>query len=142
MCSEEQCRPHVLGRCRPCGTCPVTNRRDQNPRRGVCSEEHCRRARVVKGMDSKPIVISRAGSSPAVDAICKVIGGYTECPLQVCQLSRSSESTHFLCLRRYVALFDSTRAPDGFRDRRHVPSIYFLTFPNIKRQPYRTKPIQ
>ena len=26
-----------------------------------------RRARVVKGMDSKPIVISRAGSSPAVD---------------------------------------------------------------------------
>ncbi len=27
----------------------------------------CRRARVVKGMDSKPIVISRAGSNPAVD---------------------------------------------------------------------------
>ena len=51
---------------------------------------------------------------PADDAICKVIGGDTECPLRVCHLSRSSESTHFLCLRRYVALFDSTRAPDGF----------------------------
>ena len=45
---------------------------------------------------------------------CKVIGGDTECPLQVCQLSRSSDSTHFLCLRRDVALFDSTRAPDSF----------------------------
>ena len=79
---------------------------------------------------------------PAVDAICKVIFGDTECPLQVCQLSRSSESTHFLFLRRDVALFDSTRAPGGFWDRRHVPPIYFLTFPNIKRQPYHTKPIQ
>ena len=29
----------------------------------------CRRARVLKGMDSKPIVISRAGSCPADDAI-------------------------------------------------------------------------
>ena len=46
--------------------------------------------------------------------LCKVIGGDTECPLQVCQLSRSSESTHFLCLRRDVALFDPTRAPDSF----------------------------
>ena len=44
----------------------------------------------------------------------KVIGGDTEGPLQVCQLSRSSESTHFLFLRRDVALFDSTRAPDSF----------------------------
>ena len=51
---------------------------------------------------------------PAVDAICKVIDGDTECPLQVYQLSRSSESTHFLCIRRDVALFDSTRAPDSF----------------------------
>ena len=51
---------------------------------------------------------------PAVDATCKVIGGDTECPLQVYQLGRSSESTHFLCLRRDVALFDSTRAPDSF----------------------------
>ena len=33
---------------------------------------------------------------------CKVIGGDTECPLQVCQLSRSSESTHFLSLRRDI----------------------------------------
>ena len=39
------------------------------------------------------------------DAICKVIGGDTEYPLQVCQLSRSSESTHFACLRRDVASF-------------------------------------
>ena len=45
-------------------------------------------------------------------------------------------------LRRDVALFVSTRARDSFRDRRHVPPIYFLTFPNIKRQPYHTKPIQ
>ena len=47
-------------------------------------------------------------------AYCKVTGGDTECSLQVCQLSRSSESTHFLCLRRDVALFDSTGAPDSF----------------------------
>ena len=54
------------------------------------------------------------GVSPAVDAICKVIDGGTECPLQVCQLSRSTENTHFLSLRRDVDLFDSTRAPDSF----------------------------
>ena len=40
--SEEQCRPHVLGRFRPCGACPATNRKDQTPRREVCSEEQCR----------------------------------------------------------------------------------------------------
>ena len=34
--------------------------------------------------------------------------------LQVCPLSRSSESTHFLGLRRDVALLDSTRVPDDF----------------------------
>ena len=45
--------------------------------------------------------------------IVKVLSGDTECPLQVCQLSRSSENTHFLSHRRDVALFDSTRAPDG-----------------------------
>ena len=43
----------------------------------------------------------------------RVLGGDTECLLQVCQLSRSSESTHFLSFRRDVALFDSTRSPDG-----------------------------
>ena len=48
---------------------------------------------------------------PGAHGIYKVIGGDTECPLQVCQLSRSSESTHFLLLRGDVALFDSTRAP-------------------------------
>ena len=41
----------------------------------------------------------------------RILGGDIECPLQVCQLSRSSESTHSLSLRRDVALFDSTRAP-------------------------------
>ena len=46
--------------------------------------------------------------------IVRVLGGDTECLLQVCQLSRSSESTHFLSLRRDVTLFNSTRAPDGF----------------------------
>ena len=46
--------------------------------------------------------------------VCKVIGGDTEYPLQVCELRRSSESTHFRSLRRDVALLDSTRAPDGF----------------------------
>ena len=45
-------------------------------------------------------------------------------------------------LRKYVALFVSTRARDSFRDRRRVPPIYFLTLPNIKRQPYHTTPIQ
>ena len=35
-----------------------------------------RRARVVKGIDWKPIVISRAGSSPAVDAKCRMAEGY------------------------------------------------------------------
>ena len=37
-----------------------------------------------------------------------------KCPLQVYQLSRSSESTHFLFLCRDVALFDSTRVPNSF----------------------------
>ena len=44
---------------------------------------------------------------------CKGKGGDTECPLQVCQLSRFSESTHVFSLRRDVSLFDSTRDPDG-----------------------------
>ena len=48
------------------------------------------------------------------DAICKAIGGDTEYPLQACQLSKSSESAHFLFLRRDAALSDSTRAPDSF----------------------------
>ena len=54
--------------------------------------------------------ISVLPSTPHV----KLMVGDTECPLQVCQLSRSSESTHFLFLRRDVVLFDSTRAPDSF----------------------------
>ena len=46
----------------------------------------------------------------------RILGGDTECPLQVCQLSRSSESIHFRSLRGGVAIFNSTRlrAPDGF----------------------------
>ena len=51
---------------------------------------------------------------PAVDATCEVLGGDTECPLQVCQLRRSSKSTHVRFLRRDVDLFVSTRAPDSF----------------------------
>ena len=72
----------------------------------------------------------------------RVLDRDTECPPQVCQLSRSSDSTHFLNLRRDAALFDSIRAPDGFCDRTLVPPIYSLTIPNTKRQPYHTKPIQ
>ena len=40
---------------------------------------------------------------------CKVMGGDTECSLQVCQLSRSSESTRFLFLRRDVAILPQSR---------------------------------
>ena len=45
--------------------------------------------------DWKPIVISRAGSVLPTTPYVKLKVGDTECPLQVCQLSRSSESTHF-----------------------------------------------
>ena len=170
MCSEEQCRPHVLGRCRLCGACPATNKRDQNPRRGVCSAEQCRphvlgRCRLCGacpatnrrgpchltpvvvavvggralpplrshprrnrgcGLDGKQKAKSLRKKSERLEERChnsisssstphvKSRGGGTGCPLQVCQLSRSSESTHFHFLRRDVALFDSTRAPDGF----------------------------
>ena len=55
----------------------------------------------------------RAEKSDPVGLV-RVLGGDTECPLQVCQLIRSLERTHFLNLRRDAALFDSTRAPDGF----------------------------
>ena len=48
-------------------------------------------ARVVKGMDWKPIVISRAGSCPADDAICEGISllGYWQ---EVNQSSTQSKS--------------------------------------------------
>ena len=45
---------------------------------------------------------------------CNVISGDTECPLHVCQLSRSSESTRHFFRRRYVALFDSTWQSPGY----------------------------
>ena len=35
----------------------------------------------------------------------KVLGRYIECPLQVCQISKSSEITHFLSLVRNVIFF-------------------------------------
>ena len=38
-------------------------------------------------------------------AIVRVLGGDTECPLQVCRLSRSSEGTHFLSVGRDVAFY-------------------------------------
>ena len=53
--------------------------------------------------------------------IVRVLGGDTECPLQVCRLSKSSESTYFLSPRRDVALLGSTRALDDFWEQRHVP---------------------
>ena len=61
-----------------------------------------------------------------------VLGGDTECPLQVCQLSKSSESTQFRSLRRNVALFDSTRAPDLFPDYSEykTPTLSYETHPN------------
>ena len=59
--------------------------------------------------------------------------------MQVCLLSRYSESTHFLSLRRGVAILESTRAAEDFWERRHVPLFDFLIIPNRKRQPYRTK---
>ena len=70
------------------------------------------------GLRGKSIHDVRASSSISRRCrrrhITRVLGGDTECPLQVCQLSRSSESTHFLSLRRDVASFGSIRAPDGF----------------------------
>ena len=50
-----------------------------------------------------------------------------------------AESTHFLSLRRDVGIFDSTKAPDGSWERRHVPPLYFLTIQNRQRQPYHAK---
>ena len=38
-------------------------------------------------------------------SMVRVLDGDTECPLQVCQMSRSSESTRFLSLRRDVAFY-------------------------------------
>ena len=152
MCSEEQRRPHVLGRYPLCGACPATYRRDQNPRRGVCSAEQCRphvlgRCRpcctcpatnrrgpchltavvvaVVGGRALPPLRShprrnrgcgldgkqkqnrSYEKKSERLEESChnsisssstphvKLKVGDTECPLQVCQLSSSSESTHF-----------------------------------------------
>ena len=62
------------------------------------------------------------------------LGGDTESPMQVCLLSRSSESTHFLCLMRGVALLDSTRAPDDFGEPKLVPWFHFLAILNRFRQ--------
>ena len=69
---------------------------------------------VCKGLSIDHVGVSRdtvfqGVTVGAFSCSCKVIGGDTDCPLQVCQLSRSSESTHFLHLRRDVALFVSTR---------------------------------
>ena len=91
--------------------------------------------------DWKPIVISRAGSVLPMTPYCRGIGrGHiSECPLQVCHLSTSSESTHFLSLRRGVALLVSTRPPEDFWERRHVTPFSFLTITSMKRQPYHTK---
>ena len=74
----------------------------------------------------------------------RVSGGDTECPLQICQLSRSSESTHFLCLRSDVALFtrfhqspgwllrSDARASNLFPDyiECKTPALTYETHPN------------
>ena len=60
-----------------------------------------------------PAVLPRSRHECVEQHGVRVLGGDIECPLQVCQLGRSSERTHFLSLRRDVALFVSTRAPDG-----------------------------
>ena len=59
-----------------------------------------RRARVVKGMDWKPIVISRAGSSPADDAKCKVMRGATPVSLPCLSIEYVLDVTHLCWLRR------------------------------------------
>ena len=66
-----------------------------------------------------------------------------ECPLQVCQLSRSSESTYFLSFLRDVALFkfhqspgwlmrSGARASDLFPDNHEckTPSLSYETHPS------------
>ena len=137
MCSEEQCCPHILGKCRLCGTCPATNRRGSCHLTAVVVavvggralpplRSHPKRNRGC-GLDGKRKQnrhekkhrrdwrnAASIASQAFDDALCKVIGGDTECPLQACQLSKSSESNQFICLRRDVALFDSTRAPHSF----------------------------
>ena len=117
VCSAEQCRPHVLGRCRPCGTCPATNRRvPGHPTAVVVAvvggralpplRSHPRRNRGC-GLDGKQKQNRYEKKSDRLKERChnsisssstphvKLMVGDTECPLQVCQLSRSSESTHF-----------------------------------------------
>ena len=73
----------------------------------------------------------------------EVLVGDTQCPLQVCLLSRSSVSTHCLSRRRDVAFSFPTRALDIMWQRlepwiscgnaRRVPRLHFLTVPNIIR---------
>ena len=41
------------------------------------------------------VVEHQIRTQDGIVSVVKLIGGDTECPLQVCQLSRSSESTHF-----------------------------------------------
>ena len=72
----------------------------------------------------------------------RVLGGDTECPLQVCELSRSSESFHFLSLRSrsFIRFHQSpgwllrseTRASDLFPDypEYKTPTLSFETHPN------------
>ena len=73
---------------------------------------------------------------------CNVIGRDTECPLQVCQLSRSSESIHFLSLRSrsFIRFHQSpgwllrseARASDVFPDypEYETPTLSYKAHPN------------
>ena len=63
-----RCRKHRKEKKQHFEVCPTRGWAHQR-RNGVATVGQCRRARVVEGIDRKPIVISRAGSCPANDAI-------------------------------------------------------------------------
>ena len=65
-------------------------------------------------MDSKPIVISRAGSCPAVDATCEIKGGGHRVPPAGLPIEQVVGEYSLSFLRRDVALFVSTKARDSF----------------------------
>ena len=64
--------------------------------------------------DSKPIVLSRAGSSPAVDAKREIKGGGHRVPRAGLPIEQVLGEYSLSFLRRDVALFVSTRARDSF----------------------------
>ena len=74
-----------------------------------------------------------------IRSVRKYIPGYveimvedTECPLQVCQLSRSSESNHFRFLRKDVALFVPPESPGQLLRSEARASDLLPNFPEYK----------